>query len=432
MSQRFITGLGFNRLAISLALAGCANFAQAAGFALVEQNASGLGNAYAGQAASAQDASTVFFNPAGMGLLPDSQLVVAGSLVQPSAKFQNSGSTAAPLQALGDTGGDAGDLGFVPNLYYVYPVNKELSLGIGVNAPFGLKTEYDQTWMGRFQAVKSELKTININPSLSYKLNDSVLLGIGLSAQYIDAELTNMVNYSALAKGALGANLQGLADVKGNDYGWGYNLGALFDLGNTRIGITYRSEVDYTLEGNVSFANVPAPMAGNPLLQTGPVTADVTMPASASLSLFHKLNSSVDLLADITWTGWSSFDVLTVRRTSGTVVSSTTENWQDSWRYSLGVTWHQDAAWTWRAGLAYDETPVEDAYRTPRIPDNSRTWVALGGQYRLSEKSALDFGYAYLFVKDASINSAAAGVGALHGSYDNSVNILSAQYTYTF
>jgi long-chain fatty acid transport protein len=421
-----------NRLTLGVALAGCAGLTQAAGFALIEQNASGLGSAYAGQAASAQDASTVFFNPAGMGLLPGSQLVVTGSLVDLSAKFQDGGSTAAPLQTLGGTGGDAGGLSFVPNAYYVYPVNKDLALGIGVNAPFGLKTEYDQTWMGRFQAVKSELQTINVNPSLSYKLNDTVLLGIGLSAQYIDATLTNMVNYSALAGGALGGGLQGLADVKGNDWGWGYNLGALFNLGDTRIGIAYRSEVDYTLEGDVSFANVPPPMAANPLLQTGPVTADVAMPASASLSLFHKFNPKVDLLADITWTGWSTFDVLTVRRTSGTVVSSTTENWQDSWRYSLGVNWHQNDAWTWRAGVAYDQTPVEDAYRTARIPDNSRIWVALGGQYRLSEKSALDFGYAYLFVKDASIDSTAPGAGTLLGSYDNSVNILSAQYTYTF
>lgn len=407
-----------------------AGYSHAAGFALIEQGASGLGNAYAGAAAVAEDASTVYFNPAGMTLLPDRQLVVVGNLIKPSAEFQNGGSTAAPLQTLGGTGGDAGGLALVPNFYYVHPVNKELALGIGVNAPFGLKTEYDQTWMGRFQAVTSEVQTINVNPSLSYKLNDTVLLGIGLSAQYIDAKLTNMVNYSALAGGALGANLQGLAEVKGDDYGWGYNLGALFILGDTRVGIAYRSEVDYTLEGNVSFANVPAPIAGS--LQAGPVTADVTMPASASLSLFHKLSPSVDVLADITWTGWNAFDALTVRRTSGTVVSSTSENWQDSWRYSLGVTWHQDAAWTWRAGVAYDETPVEDAYRTPRIPDERRTWVALGGQYRLSGKSALDFGYAYLFVEDASSNSTVAGAGTLRGNYENSVNILSAQYTHSF
>jgi long-chain fatty acid transport protein len=421
-----------NRLTLGLALAGLSGLTQAAGFALVEQNASGLGNAYAGQAASAQDASTIFFNPAGMGLLPDSQLVVAGNLIRPSATFQNGGSTAAPLQALGGNGGDAGGLGFVPNLYYVHPVNDRLALGVGVNAPFGLKTEYDPTWIGRFQAVTSEVKTININPSLSYKLNDTVLLGVGLNAQRIDAKLTNMVNYSALAGGALGANLQGLATVKGDDYGWGYNLGALFNLGDTRVGIAYRSQIDYTLEGNVSFANVPAPMAANPLLQAGPVTADVTLPASASLSLFHKLNPRVDLLADITWTGWSTFDALTVRRTSGSVVSSTTENWKDSWRYSLGATWHKSAAWNWRAGVAYDETPVPDAFRTPRIPDQGRTWLAVGGQYRMDKKNAIDFGYAHLFVKEASINSSGTATGVLTGQYDNYVDILSVQFTHDF
>jgi len=420
-----------HRLAAGLALAGCANFSHAAGFALIEQNASGLGNAYAGAAAVAQDASTVFFNPAGMGLLPDSQLVVAGNLINPSAEFRNGGSTAAPLQMLGDGGGDAGSLAFVPNFYYVYPINKKLALGMGVNAPFGLKTEYDQTWMGRFQAVTSEVKTINVNPSLSYKLNDSVFLGIGLSAQYVNAKLTNMVNYSALAGGALGANLEGLADVEGNDYGWGYNLGALFNLGNTRIGISYRSEIDYTLEGNVSFANVPAPMAGNALLQTGPVTADVTMPASASLSLFHKLNTSVDLLADITWTGWSTFDALTVRRTSGTVVSSTTENWKDILRYSLGATWHMSDQLSLRGGVAYDEAPVSDLYRTPRIPDGARTWVAVGGQYRLSRQSVVDFGYAHLFVDDVGLSSTGGGT-TLSGNYDSQVDILSAQLTLNF
>jgi len=430
--EKLMSSFPLKRLTLVFTMAGFAGLTQASGFSLIEQNASGLGNAYAGQAASAQDASTVFFNPAGMGLLTDSQLVATGSLLDSSIKFQNDGSTAAPLQTLGDTGGDAGGLTFVPSFYYVHPVNDRLVMGLGVNAPFGLKTEYDQTWMGRFQAVTSDLKTINVNPSLSYKLNDSVLLGVGLNAQYIDATLTNMVNYSALAGGALGANLQGLANVKGNDWGWGYNLGALFNLGDTRVGIAYRSEVDYTLEGDVSFANVPPPMAGSPLLQNGPVTSDATMPASASLSLFHKLNPSVDLLADITWTGWSTFDVLTVRRTSGSVVSSTTENWQDSWRYSLGVTWHQSAEWLWRGGVAFDQTPVEDAYRTARIPDNSRTWVALGGQYRFSEKSALDFGYAYLFVNDGSINATAPGAGTLRGDYDVAVNILSAQYTYTF
>jgi len=155
------------QLMLGLALAGFADLGQAAGFALVEQNASGLGNAYAGQAASAQDASTIFFNPAGMTLLPDAQLVVAGHLIQPSAKF--SGTFSAPVG--GGQGGDAGGLAFVPNLYFALPLTSSVSLGVGINAPFGLKTDYDAGWVGRFQALKSDLKTINVNPSIAWKLN---------------------------------------------------------------------------------------------------------------------------------------------------------------------------------------------------------------------------------------------------------------------
>lgn len=406
--------LTLSRLATALALAGVSSLCHAAGFALIEQNASGLGNAYAGQAAVAADASTVFFNPAGMSLLPDSQLVVAGNLIKPSAKF--SGTVTAPFPVGGGDGGDAGDWALVPNFYYTYRLSPALTLGVGLNSPFGLKTEYDSDWMGRYQAIKSELKTVNLNPSIAYKVSDTFSVGAGFSVQWIQAELTN--NIPIIPPGIF-PQIQ----IKGDDYGWGYNLGALWQpAAATRVGLTYRSEIDFTVDANSKTSN-PSVGALN-----GPVTADITMPASASLSLVQKLDSKWDLLADVTWTGWSSFDKLAIK---GTVNKTTQENWQDTWRYSLGVTWHQDAAWSWRAGVAYDETPVEDAFRTARIPDSNRTWLALGGQYRLSDKSVLDFGYAYLFMEDASINKLDNGT-LLKGSYDNSVNILSAQYTYTF
>jgi len=400
------------RLATALALAGVCSLSHAAGFALIEQNASGLGNAYAGQAAVAADASTVFFNPAGMSLLPDSQLVLAGNLIKPSAKF--SGTVTAPFPVGGGAGGDAGDWALVPNVYYTHRLSPAVTLGVGLNSPFGLKTEYDSNWMGRYQAIKSELKTINLNPSIAYKVSDTFSVGAGFSVQWVQAELTNN-----LPRPVNGMNIQ----IKGDDYGWGYNLGALWQpAAATRVGLAYRSEIDFTVDANSKTSN-PSVGALN-----GPVTADITMPASASLSLVQKLDPKWDLLADVTWTGWSSFDKLVFK---GTVNKTTPENWQDSWRYSLGVTWHQDAAWIWRAGVAYDETPVQDAFRTARIPDNNRTWLALGGQYRLSDKSALDFGYAYLFIDDASINNTDNGT-VLKGSYDNSVNILSVQYTRTF
>lgn len=397
-----------DRLVAGLVLAGCAHFAHAAGFALIEQSASGLGNAYAGAAAVAEDASTIFFNPAGMTRLPDSQVVVAGHLIKLKAEFSG---TVSPAVG-GGQGGDAGDVSFVPNAYFAYRVSPDLHLGLGVNAPFGLKTEYDADWIGRFQAIKSDLKTINVNPSIAYKVSEQFSVGAGVSLQYLETELTNS------------AGPAGVAAVDGDDYGWGFNVGALWQVSPaTRVGLAYRSQIDYDLEGSVSFSAMPA--------LNGDVTAETTMPDSASLSLFHKLSPTWDLLADISWTGWSDFDELAIYRTSGALLSFTPENWDDTLRYSVGATWHASDRLSLRGGVAYDEAPVSDTYRTPRIPDGSRTWVALGGQYRLGKASAIDFGYAHLFVNDPGLNSTGSGT-TLTGEYDSAVDILSAQYTHSF
>jgi len=399
------------RLALGLALAGLAELTQAAGFALVEQNASGLGNAYAGQAASAQDASTIFFNPAGMTLLPDRQLVLVGHLIKPKAEFSG---TVSPAVGGGE-GGDAGSWAFVPNAYYAFRLTPKVHLGVGLNSPFGLKTEYDPNWIGRYQAIKSEVKTVNLNPSIAYKVSDSLSLGAGLNVQWIKAVLTHRQPL-----GAPPAPVP-LVTVKGDNYGWGYNLGALWQASPaTRIGLSYRSEIRYTLDGTSSTSNpTVAPL-------NGPVTADITLPASASLSLFHTLSPRWDLLADLTWTGWSSFDKLPIQ---GTINKTTPENWEDILRYSLGATWHMSDDLSLRGGLAYDEAPVSDRYRTPRIPDGARTWVALGGQYRLSRQGALDFGYAHLFVNSPGLQSSDNGT-TLNGQYDSQVDILSVQYTH--
>lgn len=422
----------------------CVAGVQAAGFALIEQNASGLGNAYAGQAAVAADASTIFFNPAGLALLEGRQVVVTGNLIRPSAEFSNGGSTNAALQpVLGGKGGDAGGWALVPNFYYAMDLSPKLKFGLGVNAPFGLTTKYDEDWAGRFHAVKSDMKTLNVNPSLAYKVSDKVFLGFGVDFQQVKAELTNQVNYSGVfaqaTQGAMIApNIEGLATVAGDDWSWGYNLGALFspDAG-TRIGVNYRSKVEHTLEGTVEFsrpAGLTAMQTGilNAAVPNGAVTADVELPDSFSVSLFHALSPRWDLLADLTWTHWKLFKDLTVVRGNGAILSSTPENWDNNMRYSIGLNYHQNDRMTWRVGVAYDETPVDDAFRTPRIPDESRAWLAVGGQYKPSKQSAIDFGYAHLFVKDSSINQASVSNGTLRGEYENAVDILSVQYTHSF
>lgn len=428
---------------VGAAFALASGHAAASAFQLMEQNASGLGNAYAGQAASAQDASTLFFNPAGMTRLPGRNAVGALHLISPNAEFTNRGSNTAPLQpALGGNGADASDLAAIPSTYFSWQIDPRLFVGISLTVPFGLKTEYPAEWVGRFHAIESGLKTLNVNPSVAWKMSDTLSIGAGVSFQRADAILSNAVNYSAAAGGALGAGVEGVATVKGHDTAWGWNAGVLWSLTpSTRLGASYRSAIDYTIAGDARFSNRPAALAG--ALPDGPVTAAVKLPAIVSLALFHRVNREWDVLADVSWTGWDTLQALNIRRTNGALLSTTPLNWEDTWRVGVGVNYHLDDAWTLRAGVAYDQTPVPDADRSPRIPDNDRRWIALGAQYRLSRQLALDVGYAHIFVKDSTVNlcnavqaaanpAACAGKNNLVGTYENSVDILSAQMRYAF
>ncbi|OHC82540.1 MAG: aromatic hydrocarbon degradation protein [Sideroxydans sp. RIFOXYB12_FULL_59_6] len=429
--------------AVSAALLLMAGQAGASGFALIEQG-SGLGNAYAGGSASAEDATTIFFNPAGMSRLDGSQISVGGAFIKPSAQYSGTISGLAPLQTAGTgTGGDAGGLAFVPNMYYTRQVDDKLHVGVGINAPFGLQTDYDATWMGRFQAVKSKIQTINLNPSISYDVSDSLSVGAGLNYQHISGELTSVTNYSAaIYQATAGAtaipNLEGLSTLTGSDSAWGYNFGALYNLSEkTRLGAAYRSQIKYSLKGDVKFANRPALLAAG--LPDQAISLDITMPDSFSMSAVHQYSDKLEVMADASWTGWSVFKTLDVKKTNGASLSAATpENWKDTWRVSVGTSYHYSEQWTARAGVAFDQAPVSDAYRTVRIPDADRTWLSLGGQYKPSSASTLDFGYAHLFVKSGAMNQSAtanpelSGKGYLVGSYSSSVDIVSVQYGYKF
>ncbi|MDO8988582.1 MAG: outer membrane protein transport protein [Sideroxyarcus sp.] len=428
--------------------------AAASAFALIEQS-SGLGNAFAGGAAAAEDATTIFFNPAGMSRLKGKQATVAGSLIVPAASFSGTVTpNSAPFQTPGtNMGGDAGGPALVPNTYMVMEIEPALRFGMGINVPFGLQTKYDENWVGRYQGIKSKLQAVNLNPSLSYEVNETVSLGIGLNYQHITGELTSMINYPAaifqgvlLQTGNAGtaaaaatpyAGVEGISTLTGSDSAWGYNLGVLFKVTpQTRIGVAYRSSIKYDLDGTVTFANRPAALDAT--LPNQDVTLAIDMPDSFAISAFHQMDDKWDIMADATRTGWGSFKELNVKKTDGTSLSNTPENWEDTWRVSLGASYHYNEQWMARVGVAYDQTPVPDEYRTVRIPDADRTWLALGGQYKLSTESTLDFGYAHLFVKDATLNQSAAanpdllGKGYLTGSYSSSVDILSVQYAYNF
>ena len=466
------------RIAASVAsavLAMSASQAFASAFALQEQSGSGLGNAFAGGAAAAQDASTVYTNPAGMAVLPGMQMVVSGTSIHPSAKFHDDGSLPATLQPLGTSGGDAGGAGWtgalLPAGYFAMPLSRQWSIGIGANTPFGLKTEYDSDWLGRFQAVKSEVKTVNVNPAASYRINDMVTIGAGLNWQHIDATLDSHVNYAAafaqgvqqgVAAGQIpaaaaptligsAAALESQADIRGSDSAWGWNIGALFEFDRaTRLGIAYRSKIKYNVAGTADFNNpaalgpLPPTLAPvgaliasgvNARLANGNVSLALEVPDSANFSFFRQLDSRWDVMGDVQFTGWSSVQELKIVRDNGVVLQVTPENFRDTWRVSVGANYHLSPEWMFRGGIAYDQTPVREADLTPRLPDGDRTWLSFGVQYRFSPQFIIEGGYTYISVKDPKINQNAGSTptfGLVSGTYKSNVNIGSIQLTYNF
>ena len=466
-----MTGIRYSILA-TLLLLGFQNTLHASGFALIEMNASGQGNAYAGAAVGTNDASTIFFNPAGMMNFEGDQLVLAGHFIEPSADFTNDGSSLASIYtafpptngtALSGDDDDGGQGAFVPNLYWVKTINESMKFGLGFNAPFGLAVEYDDDWVGRYHAVESDLKTININPSLAYRVNDRVVIGGGLNVVLADVILTSAIDMGSVCvagltptfgfPGALGAcegsgaapqEFDGFGDLTGDnfdDLGYGYNLGVTFAVSKqTKIGVSYRSEVEINVEGEADFT-VPAGsgaldtvigLSGG-LFNDVDLEATVDLPASFSVSVAHTVGKYT-WLADWTRTGWSSFDELRIKYDSAVQPDTvTTEDWDDSNRYSIGLDYQYSDKMILRTGVALDETPVPSAERrTPRLPGNDRTWLSFGLTYLINPQFSVDVGYSHLFVDDAKIeNEYESGfptlTHTLEGEYEAEVDILSAQ-----
>jgi long-chain fatty acid transport protein len=453
-----------------LALAFAGGSAYGAAFALQENSGSGLGNAFAGGAASAEDASTIWTNPAGMSKLPRLEGAIAVHVITPSFKFHDDGSVNAAFQPLGGTGGDAGSSTFVPNVFVNVPINPAWNFGIGINAPFGLKTEYDDGWLGRFQGLKSDIKTIDVNPSVSWKVTPTFAVGAGVNWQRVDAEFTQNVNYSAALAQAAGVaaagglippaliptivaatpGLQAKTKIEADDSAWGWNLGFLWDVTpDTRVGGQWRSSIRYHATGNVTFdypalpalppalgavvGGLAANINGGPL-NNGGITTDIKLPDIANLSIFSRLNPQWDVMADVQWTRWSTIKDLTFVRTTGVTLASTPENFDDAWRVAVGATYHT-GPWALRGGLAWDETPVNTTDRTVRLPDENRFWLTAGAQYKFNPNWKLDAGFAYIWINSGDINQNAgstAANGLVKGHYDASVTIFSAQLTYTF
>lgn len=424
-----------SRLSLLVFLGAAASTVHAAGYALIEQSITGLGRAFSGSAAVADDASTIFFNPAGLAQLDSAELNLGMNFIAPYSRFDNQGSTLPNDDPLnGGNNGNATDSALLPNFYYAHPVNDRLVLGLGIGAPFGLVTDYSDDWVGRYHARKSDLKTININPSFGFKATDKLSLGAGVNLQYADIELSQAVDFGA----GLGMpqSLDGQAKVLADDWSWGYNLGLMYQFNEaTRAGLSYRSKITHDLKGKGEF-RIPdgaEPVANAIGARDGKAGGRVTLPETVSLAIHHQLNIKWAIMADATWTRWSRFDALVIESDAPALNSEKSQDWDNAMRYGLGVEYSHNDKLSMRAGVAYDETPIPNAQRrTPRIADNDRKWIAFGASYAYSENLMIDAAYAHLFMSDSKIDDRNEQGYRLVGEYRSHVDIVGVQMRWLF
>jgi len=392
----------------------------AAGFQLMEQSVTGLGRSFAGGSLAADDASAAFYNPADMLLLEK------GGHTQVGLVYIDVNAEVEGTHALGGSGKDnAGTDGLVPNFHLVTSINDDMSLGLAINAPFGLATEYDDDWFGRYDTIKSELKTVDINPSIAYKLNDQFYIGGGLSYQYVEAELTQAI--------PAGPFPDGKAKITGDDWSWGFNLGATWLASDDmKVSMTYRSKVDHELEGDREITGFVPPLDGNNGKVDG--NADVELPETFTVNVHQRFNDKWAVMGSWRYTRWSRFEELRVEYDDPTEPDTVEEqNWDNSWAISFGATYEMSQAVTLRGGMSYDNSPVpNDEYRSPRIPDSDRYWFSAGASWHISDSMTLDGGYTYLLGGDEDISREGSS-GLLEAEISDSyAHLLGVQFQYSF
>ncbi|MCG5540552.1 MULTISPECIES: OmpP1/FadL family transporter [unclassified Halorhodospira] len=429
-----------------LALGGAATSAHGAAFQLQEQSASLLGSAFAGRSADAHDVSHTFFNPATLGVHAgrDAEAELVLSYIDPTFDFE-----ADDPQAAGALGSDAsasgGESALAPVFYAGFDLAPDLRAGLGINVPYGLETDYPEDWVGRYDAVNTDLVTIDINPQLGWRVDERLSVGFGVSAQYADATLSTMAPKTDFSQAppdpTLTPQTDGKLTVEGDSWSYGFNLGAHYAVSEaTQVGIAYRHGMGHTLSGDAELVDDD----GNRVDETGG-EADLDIPASLNLGVSHRLDRRWTLLADATWTQWNDFEELAIEFDDGVVgIPQGDESyavdddqayedydWDDTWLLSLGTRFDLNERWDLRAGVAYDQTPTGDSNRTPRIPDEDRTWLAVGGSWypAAAEQLSVDFGYTYIWLDDADIEVAD---GDVTGEYESNVQIFAASANWRF
>jgi len=428
-----------------------APYAHASGFQLREQSASGLGNAFAGASAGALDISSMYWNPAVLSQYQGTQVIVGGTFIGLTMELTGATGTRAPnfqpsQQSISGPSSmpNAASNPILPAIYMSYSLSPDVTVGVSVNVPFGLATTYSSNFVGRYHALKTDMKIIDVTPNIAFKLTPELALGGALVVRKTEAEISSAADFGAIgaARGVPGsipgAN-DGLVTMKGDTWTYGIKAGFTYQPSDDfRLGVGYQGPMTLKVDGKVTYTNVPA--AFQSVFANGGGKADVKLPDTFTAGFVFNVSKDVSLQGEAARTGWARFDELRLRFASGAPDSVTQEKWKNTWFFSLGGTMKVNAGWTVRAGVASDKSPIDEAYRTPRIPDGDRYWLSLGAGYTLSKATSLDFGFTHIFARASSL-ALASGTnptgdnffrGSLTGSYKIGANILAVQMRHIF
>lgn len=421
---------------IGAALAGFALVASASGFQIQEQDAAHLGLAYAGTAAlSSTDASTSWYNPAGLTQLDDKHLAITAIGIHSDAEINLTRATSTTGISLLQPGKEnkAHPGGVIPvgSLHYAARFAPNWGFGLSLAAPFGLVTDYDETSYVRYVATKSELRTVDISPSIAYRY-EMFSFAVGPDFVYGKAKL----NGASEMVGAATPERDTLSQNELTDWTTGWHVAAMFHPSDmTKVGLSARSRLVFHGVGDKRSITGSSET-------TRPVRANISTPETVTLSGMHHFTDQFALAADIAWTKWDRFKTLTVTDVNNPATTTYVyENFKNTMRYALGLIYHHSDCWDFRVGFANDDTPTNDRERTMRIPDEDRTWAAVGFRYNFRENFNVDFGYAHLFFKDAVINDQGPLVGSptstnpnfsAVGTSDASANIVGLQFNWIF
>ncbi|MBU3824636.1 MAG: outer membrane protein transport protein [Candidatus Oceanisphaera merdipullorum] len=384
--------------------------AHSAAFQLAEQNATGIGRAYAGEGAIGDNASVLGRNPAAMTLFDRPALSVGATYINPAVDVEGKPTqrqaAGATLTGSPTSSQDIADDAVVPFFYYVQPVNEQWAVGFGAFTNYGLSTTYQENHYAGAVAGKTSLKTLNLNPNIAFKANPHLSLGAGINAVYADAELIRhkgILSVPPVAGGFGGAASDEIVRLTGDDWGYGWNIGLLLEADeHNRWAFAYRSKIDLTLEGNYSSTLPIGSQTLDPSLPAGtggirqPGKLDLSLPAMAELSGFHQVQPDWALHYSMLWTEWSTFKELRALDPQGGTYFDKQEGFENSWRMSAGATHQLNDQLTLRGGIAYDKSPVPEGARSISIPDVDRTWYTVGATYAVNENLNMDASFAFL------------------------------------